>query len=52
MTSTVSLRFHLSSLFYRGLRQKDFEFWCNSKTLNINYLRFAYDVDLGISIEC
>ena len=45
VASTVSLRSHLSSLFYRGTRLKDFQFWCNSNTLNFNqHLLVVYNV--------
>ena len=49
VASTVSLRFHLSSQFYRGTRLKEFQFWCSSKTSNFKqHLRFVYNVDLSM----
>ena len=45
VASTVSLRFHLSSQFYRVTRLKEFQFWCSSKTSNFKqHLRFVYNV--------
>ena len=47
VASTVSLRFHLSSQFYRGTRLKEFQFWRSSKTSNFKqHLRFVYNVSM------